>query len=361
MSRRSLRALLLAPILGAACFAMPLVALAGSGYTTADGNGQGHNIDHVGGGTGISPGDVISVGMVFQEKGAHNAATLYALNTVASIAYSCSSQGGSATIGTQNIPIPSGPYDIPANYNANGGWYPSNQWSYNQTYDAVATVPDWCNGGPLYVTNNGETYSGSLGSPDNTSNQFQVQLHTAIPATQPNTGNINCGNPSQNPTQNNGQGQQGCNFNQNGSADNVTAEQYSPPSSPQNNGGQPTGGPTSGNGPPSTPSGTTPAGGIAPARVSGGAGTGSSGGSAAPGLGIPPGSGSPTPAASPVPPAVGSPSGLGSAAQLITAVTAGWVPLALLIALLAIVITAVLIAGRRRRRTPESTGNPAAG
>ena len=340
------------PLLGASA-ALPAGA-SSSSFSTPPAQ-----IDRIASDVALAPGDVISVGMVLQATGPHNrAATLYLVNGQASIGLACTRNGPAAVILT--IPLWQGPLAFPANYGGtNGGWFPTNQWSNRQTYQTATSLPDWCHGGPVYVTRNGETYAGALGSPDNTSDTFNIQLHTAVAAAAGGTANTNCGSASQNPSGGGGSGIKACNFNGNGSATGLTPERYSPPApppppapttsataAPTGSSGPP---PSSGNvpipvvfsptlGQPPAPAGATAT--LVPVAVI----------SPAPAPSTPATTAAPSASATPVPPVVINPVGPTAPAQLITAITTSWIPLAAVAGLLFIVIMAVLFTSRHRHR-----------
>jgi hypothetical protein len=184
---------------------------AGSSFSTPP-----HNIDHIGAGQTLSPGSLVSVGFHVSVHGGKNpATTLYLVNAVASIKVSCAQNGPVA--GTWNVQLPAGPYNFPANYHANGGWWKTNSQRDPAGYQAVRSFPStWCGGKPVHVVNNGETYSGTLESSNNTSSDFHIQLHTAVPASN-KSGNVDCTSTAQNPSP----GTKACDFAWNGDADHL--------------------------------------------------------------------------------------------------------------------------------------------
>lgn len=333
-------------LLWAGALLVPTTAGAGSSsFRTAP-----SNVDHIAANHALAPGDVISVGVIIQAHGRTNrAATLYVVDGQAALGFACRSNGAAQVILT--IPLWSGPFAFPANYGATGdGWYPTGRLSNRASYQAATTIPDLCRGGPVYLTNNAETYAGSLGSPDDTADTFSLEFHTAIA---PGT---NCGSAAQNPTDSHGNGIAACNFNQNGSASAVTPARYSPPPPPP----PPTAAPTpSGSSTPPPSSGNVPIPVVfepvasQPPRPAGSVATlvpvpvlpGSPASSPAPGTAPP------SPSSTPVPPVVFNPLAPSAPAQLITAITATWIPIAGVAALLLAVIMAVLFTSRRRHRT----------
>ena len=229
--------------------AVPLAAAAGSGYFNTNPQHPNPNVGqdskHA-----LAGGDWISVGIVFADHNHHNPATaLYLQNAEAVIDLTCSENGTQA--GQLTIALPVGPYSYPGSYEANGGWWPTNKWQDPSTYQtAVQLSSAWCNGGQVFLIANGERYSGTLASSDNTSDQFHIQLHTAIPGAN-NQSNVSCADTAQNPSPGIG----ACNFNQNGDQDNVIPAAYTTPT--------PTATPTPSPAPstgPSPAAGPTPAG-----------------------------------------------------------------------------------------------------
>jgi hypothetical protein len=187
-----------------------------AGATSPEFTTAGKNIDHVGGSAKVNPGAWVSVGFTIQDHNSSNPASSITLqDTNANIALSCSPNG--AVAGTWSVPIPSGPYSLPANYTANGRWFPTNAQQNPSTYQAAAQFPStFCGSNPAYVIGNGETYSGTMTS-NNTADLFKIQFHTAIPSAAGST-NINCSDTAQNPSP----GVSACNFGWNGTQDNLT-------------------------------------------------------------------------------------------------------------------------------------------
>jgi LPXTG-motif cell wall-anchored protein len=125
--------------------------------------------------------------------------------------------------GTWTVPLPAGPYNFPANYTANGGWWATNSQQDPRTYQVARAFPStWCGGKPVHVVNNGESYSGRLESSNNTTSVFHIQLHTAVPASN-HSANVDCTAASgQNPSP----GTKACDFGWNGDVDNLVAAAY---------------------------------------------------------------------------------------------------------------------------------------
>ena len=328
----------------------PAAAASSSSFSTPP-----SNVDHVGTDHALAPGDVISIGLILQVSGGHNqAATLYLVNGRASIAFACARDG--AEQGTLAIPLWGGPFHFPADYGGtNGGWYPTNELSNNNTYQTATSIPNWCEGGPLYLAHDAEAYSGSLGSPDDTSDTFHLQFHTAIAGAAGGSGSVNCGNKNQNPSDSHGEGSMACDFNQNGDASGVTPARYTPPTPPPAPTPAPTASATASPTPPSgnvpipvvfLPSATPP-----PAPSRGGSGSAPpTSAPGTPGATAPAAPAGPSASSTPIPPVVINPSGPTAPAELITAITASWIPIAGVAGLLFVVVMAVLFTSRRRHR-----------
>lgn len=256
---------------------VPLSALAsGGGFSTSP-----KSIPNVPDNGPVSLGAWISVGFNIENHNANpKAVTLYLSNTAAVINLTCSPKG--ALAGHLNVPLPKGPYTIPAN---DKNWWPVDKQNDPRTYwfaFQFSSQLSPCSGGTAYVVPNGEIYSGTLQSSNDTTDPFHIQLHTAIPDAA-NRGNVNCFTASQ-PSS-------ACDFGWNGSADNLVPSAYvapttspsptpaptpSPSSSPSAN---PTPAPTSSPGPSgSQPPGTAdPGSGSAPSGSGSAAGTSLSG------------------------------------------------------------------------------------
>jgi uncharacterized membrane protein YgcG len=180
----------------------------------------------------IADGDWIAVGFTMSDHNHSNAATtLYLQGTSASVpasatlALTCTVQGSTPN-SHLSIPIPAGPYFYPADYTANGAWWPTGAAQSSLTYQTSVRFASPCaNRGPAYIVNNGEQYSGTLASSNNTTDLFHIQLHTAIPAANKQS-NVNCADTSQNP----GGGVPACNFAWNWKPDNLTPAAYAQPS-----------------------------------------------------------------------------------------------------------------------------------
>ncbi|MFN2582443.1 MAG: hypothetical protein ABR498_06855 [Candidatus Dormibacteria bacterium] len=331
-----------APLLAAAC----LMAPADAGASTASFATSPANVSQVSPATPVAPGSWVAVGTIISVKGGSGSATLYLINTRASIGLSCTKNSSSAAF-TLSVGFPSEPIPFSSD-GSGGGWYPTNDMADSSTYQASTQLPAWCGARPLYIVNKGETYSGTLGSSNDTGDVFHLQFHTAIPAALNNSENINC--------QTSGSGTRACDFAQNGDAPGLTPIRYnaasqsegqssgSPSSagSPTNSSSSPSnpsisgsGGPSAaGGGPPSVgglPLGSVGADGSSPAASAGGA-----------------------PQASPTaPPVVLNPFLPPGPAQLLTALGPGWIPMGLVVAVLAMAIGAALLGARRRRRTEK--------
>ncbi|MHB8719509.1 MAG: hypothetical protein ACYDAC_11555 [Candidatus Dormibacteria bacterium] len=216
--------------------AAPTVASAGPGATTSSFSTKPSNLSpNVGQDDrhALQAGDWISVGIVASNHNHKNSATALYLTgkPKAVLQYTCDQNGPSA--GAFVVPLPSdalGTY--PANYTANGGWWPSNQWQNSLTYQAVFQVGDVCDGDSIYLVANAETYSGTLAASPPTHDLYHVQLHTAIPAAN-GAANTTC-------TSGPGANTPACNFQQNGDQDNLTpvaqASSSPPSSAPSSNG-----------------------------------------------------------------------------------------------------------------------------
>lgn len=307
---------------------------------------DGHHAGH--------PGDWVSVGLAVSEDGPKQAATLYLVDAFATIGFACAPDAPGATT-TFSVPLSTAPVHFPANWNQSGGWYPTNQWSRHESYQTGVTLPSsLCAGGPVYVAGNGETYQGELESPDNTTGVFHIQLHTAIPAIPDHGSNVNCASASDNPTQPNGQGTPACNFGQNGDVSHLTPSPYVATPAPTSGGSGATGGTPSGGG----GSGST----LVPIPVIGApAGTASRGvpvfsfspiggshGGGPPSTTPTPGAGPSSPSPSSIPPVVFNPITPTGPPQLLTAIGTGWIPAAVVVGVVFVVIMAVLMSSRRR-------------
>jgi hypothetical protein len=191
------------------------VAASSGEFTT-----QPHNIDKIDKNKAIAPYSWIAIGFTVMDHNNKNASTPVQLTGgQAFINYACSANGAQA--GTLTIPLTSLLGTLPANYNGPGGWFPTNQQSAQTTYQtSIVVPPTLCGGNAIYLTDNPATFTGTLLAPGAPNDQFHIQFHVAIPNAL-GLGNVNCANPSQNPTQSNGQGVSACNFGWTGDVDNL--------------------------------------------------------------------------------------------------------------------------------------------
>jgi uncharacterized membrane protein YgcG len=214
------RAMLVALAMCGLSTALPLASFAaGSDFTS-----PGMNADPLKPTNAIAAGDWIAVGFSVSDHNHSNpATTLYLQSARAILSVTCTSNG-TQVAERLSIDIPAGPYFYPADYTANGGWWPTGAAQNAATYQTAVSFQSPCNGGPAYIVNNGEQYVGTLASSNNTGDLFHLQFHTAIPAAN-KAANIDCGDSAQNPNP----GQSACNFPWKWKPDNLTPAAYSSP------------------------------------------------------------------------------------------------------------------------------------